>query len=312
MIIVTPNPAIDRTLVFNRLVPGEIHRARHTLVAAGGKGLNAARSVQTLGGAALCMGFLGGYSGRLLGKLAKNEGLSGAWTWTGIETRTCIILVDDSGEPTVINEPGFEIPSRSWELLAADIARQNQYGGTVAFCGSLPAAADPAIFTHLIRQLSSIGREVWVDSSGPALLAALDAVPSGIKVNLAEAAQVLGHTPEGKHTALTIAHELLGRGIGCVALTLGQEGAIVADVHGAWYATPPPVKAVSNVGSGDAFLGSFLLALEQHQGINQALRRGVAAGAANTLRPGGGRFDLADYTNILENTQLVQQRRRIN
>jgi len=74
IICITPNPAIDRTLILPRLVAGKVHRAEKVIVAAGGKGLNVARAISTLGGEPLCMGFLGGHTGQLLADLAQNAG----------------------------------------------------------------------------------------------------------------------------------------------------------------------------------------------------------------------------------------------
>lgn len=50
IICITPNPAIDRTLLLPNLVVGNVHRAEKVIVAAGGKGLNVARATQILGG----------------------------------------------------------------------------------------------------------------------------------------------------------------------------------------------------------------------------------------------------------------------
>ena len=50
ILCITPNPAIDRTLLVPNLVLGDVHRAQEVIVAAGGKGLNVARTIQRLGG----------------------------------------------------------------------------------------------------------------------------------------------------------------------------------------------------------------------------------------------------------------------
>jgi hypothetical protein len=50
ILCLTPNPAIDRTLHVDALRLGEVHRADTVLAAAGGKGLNVARTIRSLGG----------------------------------------------------------------------------------------------------------------------------------------------------------------------------------------------------------------------------------------------------------------------
>src|SRR5262245_3770495 len=94
ILCVTPNPAIDRTLEVPGLRPGAVMRAGASRVAAGGKGVNAARALVALGARARCMGPLGGASGRILADLAAAEGLPAVWTWCEGETRSCLILVD--------------------------------------------------------------------------------------------------------------------------------------------------------------------------------------------------------------------------
>ena len=64
ILCITPNPAIDRTLLTPVFQLGDVTRATEVIVAAGGKGLNVARAVQNLGGVSLCMGLLGGFNGR--------------------------------------------------------------------------------------------------------------------------------------------------------------------------------------------------------------------------------------------------------
>ena len=106
ILCVTPNPALDHTLTVQHMKPGEVMRASNTRLTAGGKGVNVARAIRTLGGEALCLGFLGGQTGELLATLAQQEGLNTRWTWINAETRTCIIVLSgDSGEATVINWP---------------------------------------------------------------------------------------------------------------------------------------------------------------------------------------------------------------
>lgn len=97
ILCITPNPAIDRTLILVELVPGEVQRAVKAIVAAGGNGLDAARTTNILGGEPLCMGFAGGHGGRLLEDLARNEGLRSLWRRVQTETRSRTILVPPWG-----------------------------------------------------------------------------------------------------------------------------------------------------------------------------------------------------------------------
>ena len=173
ILCITPNPAIDRTLILPNLTPGDVHRAGQVIVAAGGKGLNVARAIETLGGRSLCMGFLGGHTGHLFVDLAQDVGLAGSWTWTDSETRTCTILVAQNGDGTVINETGVPVPSSAWKRLKRDVRRNISATSLVCVCGSLPHHSSPEDWYGLLKLLVVSKKQVWVDTSGRALDAAL-------------------------------------------------------------------------------------------------------------------------------------------
>jgi len=295
MIIVTPNPAIDRTMLLDNLESGAVHRASQVIIAPGGKGLNAARTARILGADPLCMGFLGGHSGNQLAELASDEGFRCSWTWTETETRTCVIIAVKEREPTVVNEQGQKVPAATWNILGTELIRQAQKNEIIAFSGSLPLGSE-AVFPALLERLKQAGLQVWVDSSGPALKAALGSKIEGIKVNLAEACALMGAKAENARQAMIIARQIHSSGINQVALTLGEIGAVYYSAENHFFCESPKVKPVSNVGSGDAFFGAFLLGLENGAGAQAALLDGIAAGAANTLSPGGGKFSPDEFS----------------
>ncbi len=74
--------------------------------------------------------------------------------------------------------------------------------------------------------------------------------------------------------------------ISMVLVTRGREGAIAVTGEGSWRGVAPRVRAVSAVGSGDAFFAGVVLSLSRGEPLNEALRLGVAAGTACVLTPG--------------------------
>jgi 1-phosphofructokinase family hexose kinase len=311
MIIVTPNPALDRTVFVPALKAGEVNRATETRVTAGGKGINAARAMKTLGGSALCMGFIGGRNGNWFARLAEAEHFRTAWTRMNGETRTNLILVAAGGETTVVNEPGPVVDRGSWDTLHTDVlATYKMHTGKkvshlVAFCGSLPPESPLEAFTQLVFDLRKVGAHVWVDTSGPALEAALKATPVGVKINLAEASAAVGRSLSTPNQIRAAAHEIQARGIEFVVITLGAEGAVLVNGDGAWQATPPPIRSINNLGSGDSFFGAFLLGLEKYLPAAEVLRQGVAAGTANALSTGNALFSMGDFEKVLSETRVT-------
>jgi 1-phosphofructokinase family hexose kinase len=299
IVCVTPNPAIDRTLVSNGWRAGAAQRPVDVIVAAGGKGLNVARAIRTLGGEPLCLGPLGGHQGRWLADLAQQEALPGAWTWTTHETRTCTIVLDpEVGTSTGWYETGEPLSHEEWTRFSEDVQREAARANLIGFSGSLPPGVAAADFGELLHALSRAGRSVWVDTSGSALATACQIDGIGLKVNDAEIGALLSREVTALEAARAAAREVQPRG-GVTIVTLGKAGAVLSADDGTWHALPPAIQAVNATGSGDAFMGGWLVALAEQCAPPEALRRAVAAGAANALSTSGGRFQRSVYEQIL-------------
>ncbi len=81
--------------------------------------------------------------------------------------------------------------------------------------------------------------------------------------------------------------ELLARRDGLVALTLGEEGAVLLDDgEEIARAAPPPVHAVDGTAAGDAFTACLLVSLLEGREEDEALTRACAAGALAASRFG--------------------------
>lgn len=302
ILCVTPNPAIDRTLHVNSLHVGEVHRADKTLTAAGGKGLNVARTINALGGESVCMGLIGGHAGNLLEELAEHEGLSAHWTRVKNETRTCIILVEDGKDATVINDRGVDVSTGECETFVHTVWQQAEHHKLICISGSLPPGFSLDIFEVLLKGLAKQGKSVWVDTSGEVLKTALKLHGVNIKVNAAELSEALGIEISNSDQAIHASRQLLKNGISSVVVTLGKAGAVLVDPSGTWTAYPPAIKVVSSVGSGDAFLGGLAFALDLGHPPAVALQHGTTAGAANALHFGGGKVDREEFEKLFDET----------
>lgn len=293
LLIITPNPAIDRTMVFRNLRLGAVQRTDEIVVAAGGKGLNVARAAQTLGQPALVCAPLGGLVGDQFAQLVAAEGLQGHWTRHGAgDTRTCVLLVDPAADDaTALNEAGPLLSADDWQRYAADVLGLAPGAALCLVSGSLPRGVAPERLGELVAAIGALGVGVIVDTSGPPLLAALAAGPWGVKVNGAELGAALGRPVEDVASAAAALGELRAGGIALAAVSLGAAGCVAADDTGTWWARPPHEPVVSSVGSGDSLLAGFSTGLVRGMGLPEALRLGVACGTADALTVGGGRLE---------------------
>jgi tagatose 6-phosphate kinase len=265
----TPNLALGRTLELDRqLTPEKLHRVRVTHEAAGGGGVNLARVVKALGGEVIVAGFLAGWNGKKFQQQLSREGLSGIFQEVEGETRECHILLDGRLHPTEVYEPGPTVSIKDWEALV-----QKLPSGKIVVSGSLPPGITPEIFRTLLREFPS--RPV-VDTSGPTLVAALEARVALVKANHAELAGVISRESARVKDAI----ELFQQYQTPILFTQGARGAALIDNESYW-AKPPEVTVRNPVCSGDSLLGAFLWELAQGHTPAEALRMGVAAGAEN-------------------------------
>jgi 1-phosphofructokinase family hexose kinase len=303
ILCVTPNTALDRTVVVPNFKVGEVYRTEQVSVFAGGKGLNVARALKILGNDALCAGFIGGQSGRFLAELAVEEGLQATWTSIAGSTRTCISIADpNNGETTVINEQGPSVTVQDWLNLQHDVLKVSQNANFVSINGSLPPDTLTESFVEFIHALQNQGHSVWVDTNGAPLKTAVTAAPKGLKINHLEAATIIEKAIDTPQMAADAAQTLLQTGIEMVIITMGKKGAVLAAQRETYYAISPYTQAISTVGSGDVFFAGLMNALSKNESNAESLRQATAAGAANTLTLGAGLLEIHNFERILEQT----------
>ena len=305
IICVTPNAALDRTMVVPDFALGHISRIGRAIAVPGGKGLNVARAVKILGGAPLAMGLLGGHTGRMIAAMWAEDGYEAEWTEFDGETRTCTIIANQAGVSTVINESGLITPA-DWKALAADICRAAERDdvSAVCLCGSLPLGAPADAPGELIARLKRTGARVWVDSSKAALKNAIDAKPFAIKVNRDEIAAALGIELRQTRDIISAARSLVDTGIGIVVVSLGAAGALLVTESRIISAMPPAIQPVDPIASGDCLHAGIVTALAAGKDIAEALRCGVAAGTVNALYAGGAQFPYERYEDVLRQTRI--------
>ena len=305
IICVTPNAALDRTLVAPDFAPGHISRIKRGIAVPGGKGLNMMRAVKILGGEPLAMGLLGGHTGKMVRAMVEADGYRANWTWFEGETRTCTIIAVPDGNSTVINESG-QIAESDWRALADDIVRAASRESTAAvcFCGSLPDGAPADAPADAIAKLKRQGIPVWVDSSGKWLANAITARPYAVKVNSDELAGVLDIAADDRPALLKAARQLLDDDLRLVVISLGADGAIALTADDGLKATPPSIQPVDPVASGDCLHAGIVVALSQGSDLRAAIRWGVAAGTANALFAGGAQFTYDRFEAILRQTRV--------
>jgi fructose-1-phosphate kinase PfkB-like protein len=125
-----------------------------------------------------------------------------------------------------------------------------------------------------------------------------------VKLNEAEAGELLGRPVAGESAAVTAASDLLAGGAETTIVTRGVAGAVIARADVAWRVGPAPTQGRYAVGSGDVFLAGLAAGLLEGGEIVDAARLATGAAAANALIPGQGVFDARDARRMAEQVSV--------
>jgi 1-phosphofructokinase family hexose kinase len=306
ILCLTLNAAIDKTAVVSPFRLNAIHRPQEVLALAGGKGCNVARALRTLGADALVSGWVGGFAGQFIEARLHAEGIKTAFVHTEAESRMCFSILDpEGGTLTEVYEKGEPIAADRQAALLERVREALPGCTAVALSGSLPAGVPTDFYARLIEIAVAAGIPAYLDSSGPALAHGLAAQPCAIKPNRAEFADLTGSdAADIAGCAEAAARVAAERGV-LVVLSLGADGAIAADGRAILHARPPRLEIVSAVGSGDCLLAGVIYGLTQGWPLAEALACGTAAGTANALSIGAGRFTRTDYDRVREQVSVA-------
>ena len=292
----TLNPALDRTILVNKLVFDDANRIVSEQRYAAGKGVDVSRVVMELGGDTLAFGFVGGYNGAELEDRLNRAGVPTDFTHISSETRTNIIVRDlESNSLTELNARGPQATQVEYEALLEKLRQYKFKPGFLAASGSVPPGVPTQVYQQVVAIANSKGLKAVVDADGELLRLAIEAGPFMIKPNLHELRRLLDRQLEEISDVVAAARMLRERGVEIVLVSLGQDGAVMACQEGSFLAKPPEVKAISPVGAGDSLVAGFVLGLDIGLSLCESLRLGVAAGAATALTPG---TELCRYEDV--------------
>jgi 1-phosphofructokinase family hexose kinase len=302
IVTVTFNAAIDRTLLVPNFQVGHRHRSSVSSLSAGGKGINVGRALKRLGVPVVCTGLAGGRNGTLLVEELTQEGILNDFVRIRGESRTSTAVLDPTSNVyTEINEWGPEVAEDELDTLREKLAYLTQGAEFVVFAGSLPRGVEADFFGGVVREVGRRHQLAVVDSDGEPLRAGASAEPYLIAPNVREAEELVGHEFVDDEDLVTALDEIAALGPRNVLITqeTGCHALLREDRNGVRLrARAPHLEAVSRIGAGDTPLAGFLAARVSGKSFEDAVRTGVAAGAASVLEAGPGRFDPREASRL--------------
>ena len=307
VITLTMNPALDLATSAPAIVPSHKIRCGALQRHPGGGGVNVARVVHRLGGHCRAFFPAGGATGQVFKALLEAEGVASL----------CVPIAGDTRESFSVKEvasqkeyrfvlPGPELTSDEWQACLDQLTRLEKPPAYLVASGSLPPGVPPDFYARLSRLLKPQGVKLILDTSGPALAAALAEGVYLIKPSLRELGELCGCVlqtePEWREAAQALVRQ--GRAQ-VVVLSLGEGGACLFTPEQTVFAPALPVRVVSSIGAGDSFVGAMVWALSKGLALDESFRYGVAAASAALLSTGTGLCQPEDVARLLADVKLI-------
>ncbi len=304
LITLTLNPALDLATTTNHVAPTHKLRCGPVRRFAGGGGINVARVLHRLSADVLAWALAGGAAGAQVQQLLADEGVSTRLQRIAGDTRENFSVVETStGQEFRFVLPGPTLQTTEWQACLDTLTAHAPSPRWLIASGSLPPGTPDDFYAQLARLLSTRGVRVVIDTSGPPLTAALQAGVALVKPSLRELRDVMQQPLEHAADWCAAAQSLVHSGAAdTVALSVGEQGAVLATREGVWQAPALNVPATTGTtGAGDCFLAALVWALDRGDAPAEALRWGVAAGAAALLHPGTTLAQADDVQRLVHN-----------
>lgn len=307
IVTLTMNPALDLSTSVDKVVPTHKLRCREEKTQPGGGGINISRVIRRLGTPTTAIYPSGGFTGQILTRLLENEGVQSQGIPIVQETRECFTVHEtSSGKDFRFLLPGPVLSLAEQQACADAFYQRSAIARFMVASGSLPPGVADDFYARLARRAKEHGQHFVLDTSGPALRAALEIGVYLIKPSLRELEELLGQTLTTEAQWHEAAREIVRRGQAeIVALSLGEDGALLVTANQSYRAPAVPVKVVSTVGAGDNFVAGILWGLCNQQTLEQSFGFGMASAAAAVMNVDSNLCEPADLHRLYEQVRIT-------
>ena len=265
ILCVTLNPCLDRTLTVPAWSPGDSVRGLAVHEVVGGKGNNVARALKRLGRPEVRpVTFLGGAVGRRCEDLIRGrDGFDPIAIASSAPTREILtVRTEGSDLQTAFFDPDPAVTEDEAEALRSAIEAEIASGRVEALTlsGSSPSPATREVFSDLVAIAQSRQVPTFLDTYGAALAGIWGFWPNAIQVNLREASLHLGLAGgrPNEQDIVSLLDHWSRRGVRVCVVTDGPNQFLARIGRETYRVTPPEIRAVNPIGSGDSFLAGLV------------------------------------------------------
>ncbi len=294
-----PNPAWQKTLIFDKLQIAAVNRAASVSECGGGKGVNVARVLRKLGSQVSVAAFVGGDTGKKLVEELKQSGAGDLTLFCQTATRCCYTIIDQaSGKATELIEPSPVIQESEVAALLASLSAKIPRFAALCLSGSTPYGVGPEFYAQIAAMAAAAGIPVLLDACRDIQATLETAAIQVLKINAAEAREF-----SGEENLPAAARRILADfPVPWLAVTDGPGTAWLFSGKQTWRFSIPPLSAiVSPIGAGDcaaAILTRHLAESQAPEKMPVFFADALACASASCLTAYPSLFDPAEAEKI--------------
>ena len=284
IVTLTINPALDIASSTDRVEPTHKLRCSMPRYDPGGGGINVARAVHALGGDAVAIFPAGGAAGEMIRHLLEQQGVRHKPIAISGFTRESLAVEERmTGRQFRFLLPGPQISESDQERCLDQLALAAAEATYIVASGSLPLGVPEDFYARIAKLAQSLGKRFILDTSGAALKQAGRGIYL-LKPSLRELGDLVGSEIRTEREQEQAAREIIEQGRSeVIVVSLGDQGALLVTAEGPERFAAIPVEARGSVGAGDSMLAGIVVGLCRGLELGEAVRYGMAAGAAALL-----------------------------
>jgi len=284
---ITLNPCIDKTLMIEGFTYGGMNRVNQKRADVSGKGINVSIALTQLGMPVKTFGINYKEGSQTLREELQKNGIDyQAVLVDGVLRENIKVMDMKTCITTELNQKGDYVSEE--KLLEFGRMIDNNLGDLeiLVVTGSVPQGVNKEYYKQLIEKANAKGVKVILDAEGEFLLKGMEGKPYLIKPNLYEFETAFGMEGKGIKEVLQICRKIIEDGIKVVCVSMGDEGALIADKDEAYICRPTELDIKGTQGAGDSLVAGICIAMEHGLPISEMLRYGVATAQGSLIREG--------------------------
>lgn len=279
---VTLNPALDYVMKLKALRTDDINRTDGEEIYYGGKGINVSVILTQLGIPNTALGFLGGFTGKKLEEMLKNDNIS--CDFNHLKNGDTRINVKIKADKEIdLNACGPEITKEDMQsfLRKLDSIKSGDY---LILAGSIPNTLPDDIYEQILERVGDRNINCVVDATGDLLKNVLKYKPFLIKPNHHELGDLFSVQIKSDDDIVKYSKKLQEMGAKNVLVSMAKDGAMLTDENGNVHRIGNAKgKLINSVGCGDSMVAGFTAGYIKTADYSYALRLGSACGNATAF-----------------------------